>query len=245
MPRPEAFSRRQMLFLIGAGAISISSQSMAQEIDQFYPLTDDDGHPVSNLRVPSELDPLSLPGIILAGSAAPDVILCEFFDYNCPFCRKASPEIDAFVQHEAGFRLALINNPILSPESVEAARVQQSVLRAYGPLRAYAFHTRLLAIRGVANRVSALGIAADLQVDTRPIIEGAADSHVLTVVDRQAKLAADLSLTATPSFVLDETGILGWPGSTTLRSMISASRRCGRPYCANGSSTGGIPGGKE
>ena len=176
---------------------------------------------------------MGLPGIVWAGSAAPEVILFEFFDYNCPFCRQACPDIDGFVQHDADFRLALVNNPILSPGSLEAARVQQAVLRAFGPARAYEFHKRLFAIRGLADRASALGVAVDMRLNSDMVAEGAADAHVLSVVDRQAGLAADLSFSATPSFVLDGAAVIGWPGPKSLSSMVAASRRCARPYCAD------------
>lgn len=214
------------------GAFSFSAPSMAQQVEQLYPLADDDGHPVSNERIPSELDPMNLPGLLWAGSAGPDVIVFEFFDYNCPFCRKASVDIDNIIQNNPDFRLALVNNPILAPGSIEAARVQQAVLRAYGPGRAYEFHKRLFAIHGVADRASALGVAADMQLDSTLVTAGAVDSHVLNAVDLQTRRAADLSFSATPSFALDGAGILGWPGAKSLSAMIAASRRCDRPACS-------------
>ena len=50
--------------------------------------------PIRNFRIPAELDPATLPGIVWSGARAGDVVLYEFFDYNCGFCRKAARDLD-------------------------------------------------------------------------------------------------------------------------------------------------------
>src|SRR5580698_7824921 len=37
------------------------------------------------------------PGTAMLGAANPEVTLVEYFDYNCPYCRKLAPEIHALV----------------------------------------------------------------------------------------------------------------------------------------------------
>jgi protein-disulfide isomerase len=34
------------------------------------------------------------PAVPVAGNAAGDAVLVEFFDYNCPYCRKAAPIVE-------------------------------------------------------------------------------------------------------------------------------------------------------
>ena len=86
-----------------------------------FPFTSDDGRQVYNYRLPSGLSTEGLPGVIWAGAASPDVILVEYFDYNCPFCRKAAGDLDRLMTRSPGLRLGLVNNPILGLGSMQAA----------------------------------------------------------------------------------------------------------------------------
>jgi protein-disulfide isomerase len=105
-------------------------------------------------RIPTEFYPSSLPGLLWKGTGSGGVELYEFFDYNCPHCKKAAREIDDLIGVNPGVKLALVNSPILSVGSVQAAKVQQAILRLYGPSVAYTFHRRMLARRGQVDGVS-------------------------------------------------------------------------------------------
>jgi protein-disulfide isomerase len=196
-----------------------------------YDLIGDDGKRVANYRLPSELSLTGLPGIIWTGSAAPDLILAEFFDYNCPYCRKAAADLDAIVAKDSTLRLGLINNAIIGLGSVQSAKVQQAVLKLYGPKRAYDFHKAMFAHRGANDGPLALEVAQSLGLD-RDKIEAAADGDdVSSVLKRQVKLASDLGFYATPSFMLNGVGILGYPGPQSTARMIAAVRKCDKLAC--------------
>ena len=63
-------------------------------------------------------------------------------------------------------------------------------------------------------------------------IESIADSEeVRLALKAQMRMAADLGLTATPSYVLGNTGLLGHPGPKALARMVAATRRCDRIAC--------------
>jgi len=222
-------SRRQVLRLIGALAL-IPEPPLAED-NQAFPIRADDGAPTPNFRIPSELDPATTPGIVWSGARAGDVLVYEFFDYNCAFCRKASAEIEAIIAKDGDVRLGFLNNPILSIGSIQSAKVQQAVLRLHGPQAAHDFHVRMFGKHGQSNGASALAVAAAIGFDVRKI-ELAADSPVVTdVLARQTRLAADLGMSMTPSFVVSGIGLMGWPGPNAFRSIIEASRKCDHPVC--------------
>jgi protein-disulfide isomerase len=224
-----AATRRSVLRLAGALALSPIAALAADE--SWYSLTGDDGAPVQNFRIAAELDPAHAPGALSRGPQGAGVILYEFFDYNCAYCRKAAQRIDAIVAQDADLRLTLINNPILSVGSVQAAKVQQAVLRLHGPVTAYTFHQRMFARRGAADGVVALEIARAMGLDAKKVEDSADRDVVGDVLRRQARFAADLGLAMTPSFAIAGAGILGWPGEKSLRAMIRAARECGEPVC--------------
>jgi protein-disulfide isomerase len=108
-------NRRQILAGVAAMGSVASRQVMAQE--QWFLVTGDNGKPVANMRLPveltSEID--LLEGIVWIGSTSTDVVVAEFFDYNCPYCRTAVRDIYEFMQADADLRVGLVNNSILSP----------------------------------------------------------------------------------------------------------------------------------
>jgi protein-disulfide isomerase len=63
------------------------------------------------------------PEIPVAGNADGDITIVEYFDYQCPYCRKIAPELRQVVQDDGKVRLVLKDWPILGPISVVASRL--------------------------------------------------------------------------------------------------------------------------
>jgi protein-disulfide isomerase len=172
----------------------------------------------------------SSPRGITLGNPQGDVTVVEFFDYNCPFCRKAAGDLDALLETDGELRLGLVNNPILSPASKEAAAVEYAVL-SQRPEAAYDFYKALFRGRGIIGRERALGVAADLGLDRAAVAQAADAGGTAEALERQLKLAASMGFSATPSFVISGTGILGYPGPKSLAAIIASVRRCDTVAC--------------
>jgi protein-disulfide isomerase len=222
-----------------AGAIGLPAIGLGFGPDEaradgsWYPVVDDDGRPVINMRVPIELiaEVEALPGIFWASAAQAPYQVIEFFDYNCPFCRKAAKDIDRLAQTQADLKVGFVNSPILSPYSIQAAKVELALLRHAGPVPVYALHKRLLQETGRVDGSTALAAAAELGFP-RATLEPAADSRIISdALTRQSRIAASLGLAATPSFLIGDAAILGYPGPASLERMIEALRRCNRIAC--------------
>ncbi len=225
-------SRRHMLPMFAALPLVAAGHASAQGYGQTYALRTDAGDVIPNFRIPSTLDPALLRGIIHVGSASPDVTIYEFFDYQCPYCRSSASDLDALLQSESSVRLALVNNPILTLGSMQAAKVQQATLKLHGDAKAYELHRRLLAEKGQITGIRALDIAKELGLDPDALSPEADSPKIADVMISQIKLAANLGLVATPSFVIDGVGMLGWPGSKTIRSIVASVKTCDRPVCS-------------
>lgn len=62
------------------------------------------------------------PNAPLLGNPEGDITVVEFFDYNCPYCKRAMPEVDALLAEDGNIRLVMREWPILSEGSAFAAR---------------------------------------------------------------------------------------------------------------------------
>jgi len=209
-------------------ALSLTAQAQSQN---FVDLVGDDGKPIVNYRVPVELSVEGLPGIVWAGSSTPDVILIEFFDYNCTYCHRAASELDAILKSDKNVRLGLINNAIIGLPSILAAKVQQGVLKLHGPQKAYEFHKAMFAHRGTNDGLVALDVAKKLKLDAAAIEEAADGDDIRSVLSKQMKLANNLGFAATPSFLIKNVGLLGYPGEKSLLKMVAALRSCDKLTC--------------
>src|SRR3954451_20062782 len=53
------------------------------------------------------------PEIPAAGNADGDITIVEYFDYNCPYCRKLEPELRQVVEDDGKVRLVYKDWPVL------------------------------------------------------------------------------------------------------------------------------------
>ena len=58
----------------------------------------------------------------VAGNPAGDVTLVEFFDYQCQYCRRVVPSLQALLAEDQGLKVVFKEFPILGEASVTAAR---------------------------------------------------------------------------------------------------------------------------
>ena len=81
----------------------------------------------------------------MAGDPRGDVTIVAFLDYNCPFCRRSTPDLDRVVKEDGHIRLVYKDWPILTPASVAGARL---ALAARYQGRYAQAHDALMAVSG-------------------------------------------------------------------------------------------------
>jgi protein-disulfide isomerase len=228
--------RRRMLALAGAGALGAlpgAAALAASAANQWFPLTSDEGKPVPNLRVPVELaeEIEDLPGAVWGGPADAAIKLVEFYDYNCPWCRAAYDGVNALLRANRDLRIGLVNNPILSPMSAQAAKVELALLKLKGAATAHKLTDALYAAPGRIDGPRALDAAEKLGADRREVERVADGPDVKATLGRQMRLAASLGIVATPSYVIGGATVLGYPGPRTLERLVANTRMCGTINC--------------
>ena len=229
-------SRRRMLALAGAAtfpALAPRPAGARAAANQWFAIRGDDGHPVPNSRAPVELtDEIEdLDGALWSGPRSASVKLVEFYDYNCPWCRAAQAAREALRRSDGDLRVGIINNPILSPGSAQAAKVDLAVLRLGGAGASYALHRTLFGTPGRIDGPRALDAAASLGNDRREVERVADSPEIGDSLGRQMRLAASLGIVATPSYVVGGAVLLGYPGPDSLTRVVADTRRCGTISC--------------
>lgn len=224
-----SFTRRT--FMIATGGLTLATSGAGAQ-DSLHALKDDAGKPVVNYKLPSELSLDSLPGIFWIGPDSPDVILTEFSDFNCPWCKRAARDLEGLRQKDKALRLGMVQNAVLSLDSFQAARVFLAVLRLHGPQPAHRLRTDLFNHRGTVGGRTALDAAEKLKLDVSKIEAQANEPVIGEALKKHIKLAEGLGFGATPSYMLNGVGLLGYPGPKTIARVVASVRKCDDITCA-------------
>ena len=116
---------------------------------------------------------LANPGTEQAGSRQPDVVVVEYFDYNCPYCKNMVPALQGLLARDPKVAVVYKDWPILSAVSKFAA---QSALAAGYQGKYLAAHDAL---------ISGPRLAQNGQVDA--ILQGAGVNIATLNKDRAAQ----------------------------------------------------------
>src|SRR5262249_30910257 len=94
----------------------------------------------------------------VAGNPSGDVNVVEFFDYNCGYCRRSLPDVVKLIKDDGKIRLVLKELPILSDESVAAAKL---ALASNKQGKYFEMYQKLFSEPGKADKEKALRVAKE------------------------------------------------------------------------------------
>lgn len=164
------------------------------------------------------------PGSPVAGNPNGDVAVVEFFDYRCPYCKKAHPTIQALLREDKNIRFVYKEWPILGPSSVYAAR---AALAARNQNRYIEFHGALMDVRGNLDEAAVLRAAAAAGLDVerlkRDMETQTADLE--KIFTRNDDLARSLGITGTPAFVIGDVIVRGATDMESMKKVVADVRR--------------------
>ena len=205
----------------------------AQGLQAQFPIASEDGGRIANhaIAIGSVAAAEKLPGAIVAANPKGDVTLVEFYDLNCPHCRRASADIDAMLQADKKLRLVLVPFPVLGIPSILAGRVEIAVSKMLPPAEFYRYHRALYAGRGVIDGQRALSAASNFKLDLQKVLDAANEDGITDIMKAHVKFADTLALKATPAYLVGDVALQGHPGRKSLQGVIQAIRKCGKAVC--------------
>lgn len=155
-----------------------------------------------------------------AGAEDGDVVLVEFFDYACPYCRASVPDVKRLLDEDKRLKVVWRDFPVLGPDSEEAALAS---LAAAQQGRYRAFYDRMFATarpsrEGVIRAVRAAGM------NEVRAAEAMKSADISAEVEKNLDLGRTLGLTGTPSYIIGERILSGAVGYDELKKAIAEAR---------------------
>jgi len=153
------------------------------------------------------------PDSPVLGNPKGDVVVVEFFDYRCPYCRTVAKPLLEAITSDGNVRLAMKEFPILGPESVTAAR---AALAAARQGRYEEFHFALMATKGQINEATVMSVARQVDLDIDKLKSDMDSAEISAMLDRNMRLAEALDIGGTPAFVIGDELV---PGAIELEQL--------------------------
>jgi protein-disulfide isomerase len=167
-------------------------------------------------------DILNDPAAPVGGNPSGDVTVVEFFDYNCPYCRRVAPTVVDLEEADPGVRLVYKEFPILGPGSQFAAR---AALASGRQGKYFAFHNALMQATEQVTEETVMEVARAVGLDLEQLRADMQDPAIQQAIARNLQLADALGITGTPSFIIGEEVVPGAVDLRTLQSLITRARR--------------------
>ena len=160
------------------------------------------------------------PGAVL-GNPRGTVTLVEFSDYACTFCRQSAPDVEALIAANPDLRVVMREYPILTAESVDAARMALAAAQQGRYAQFHAAMFRLGPPSAQTIEAAATQAGLDLAKARAAIASGVFDVHLQT----NHQLASALGLTGTPGWVVGDQTLNGALGREAIGEAIEEARR--------------------
>jgi protein-disulfide isomerase len=154
------------------------------------------------------------------GAKDGDVVLVEFFDYACGYCRASAPYIAKLVAEDKRLKIVYRELPILGDESVTAARV---ALFAADSGKYPAFH-KAMYDNGEVTKATILSAAEKAGLDKAKVQSILASRGNADEFGKNVGLAQALGARGTPLFIVGNQVLHGDVGYDALKEAIEKTR---------------------
>lgn len=144
----------------------------------------------------------------VGGNLKGDVTVVEFFDYNCPYCRKAFQDLETVMKADKNIRVVFKEYPIFGGASQIAAR---AALASQKQGKYFQFHKALLEVDSRVTEDTVYRKAKEVGLDIDQLKEDMKSTDITASIAETKQLADRLGIRGTPAFFVGDKMIPGAP----------------------------------
>lgn len=164
---------------------------------------------------------LNNPNLPFIGNPDGDIVVVEFFDFNCGYCKRALGEVVKLVESDKNVKVVFHEMPILSESSNTAARY---ALASHKQGKYFEYHSALMKYSGGKNEESLEKIAKDLGLDVEKLRKDANSQEIKEEIGNSLTLSRDLGIRGTPAFVIGDTLAPGYMTYQNMKEVVNQVR---------------------
>jgi protein-disulfide isomerase len=166
---------------------------------------------------------LAKPGLQMTGARNPDLTIVEYFDYNCPYCKKVVPTFKQLLSEDKKLAIFYKDWPVLGESSVYAARC---ALAAGWQDKYLVAHDALLSGSRLSsnNQIEAILQGAGVDLDKLKKDLASHAGEITALLARNDAEAHALDLDGTPGILVGRQLMPGGADVDFFRKLIAAVR---------------------
>lgn len=157
----------------------------------------------------------------LVGNPDGDIIVVEFMDYNCGYCRRVFPDVQQLAEQDGNVKILFKEFPILGPGSEYASKAALAAREQglYGE-----FHNALMSADTRLDEPQVLAIAREVGLDVEQLQRDMQDPEIDALIQRNHELARDLGINGTPGFIIGNEIVRGATSLDNLKRLVAQAR---------------------
>lgn len=159
----------------------------------------------------------------IAGNPKGDVVIVEFFDYSCGYCKKVLPSVTKIVEEDKNVKVVFKEFPILGPNSELASKAALAV-NAIAPGKYFEFHKKLLEAR-INGQDSINAIAKELGINVKDMEAKMNSPEVMAIIVNDRALASSIGVRGTPAFIVGGTFVPGAIDYDAMKNLVAEARK--------------------
>ena len=167
---------------------------------------------------------LNDPNSWVGGNPKGDITIVEFMDYRCSYCRKAYSEVADLIKSDGNIRFVVKEFPILGDDSIASARFAIAMRMLHGDGAYATVHDELITLRGSPDIDTLSRLAVKMGFEAQPLLDMMGDAKITAIIAANHALAAQLNITGTPTFVVDQALLRGYLPEEDMRKIVAEQR---------------------
>jgi protein-disulfide isomerase len=156
-----------------------------------------------------------------AGAKDGDVVLVEFFDFNCPYCRQSSADVDRLLQDDPRLKVVFRDMPVLGPDS---ERFAMAALSAAQQGKYRRFYDSVFKGQGALSQERLIRSVRQAGLDEGRVATDLQSKALRAEMEKNLSLGRALGLTGTPSYVVGNRILSGAVGYDELKAAVDEAR---------------------
>lgn len=141
----------------------------------------------------------NLPGRVSIGNSNGNIIMTEFFSYQCPNCRMMEPAVDKLIKDNPSLKVIFVGWPF---ENADDAYAAQNTLAAQKQGKFYELHQALMSYPSLLTKESIDKLAQSIKgLDIDKLKRDAEENSIQEGIKDNFKLAQKVGFEGTPVFM--------------------------------------------
>jgi len=160
----------------------------------------------------------------VGGNPNGDIVLVEFLDYRCGYCKRAHNEVSTLLETDGNIKLIVKEFPILGEQSVLASRFAVATKQVAGDESYKAVNDALMAFTGDFTMPALRRLGSTFGLDMEAV-EAAMNSDAVTAeISATRALAQKLAVSGTPTFVMHDELLRGYLPFDQMQALVAQKR---------------------